>query len=87
MKPIRDSLWAASVKGLIAIVITSLFFAGIFVAVITFFVGYTNMGLPGSWLPLAAPVVVIPPLVYLWISAIKACFKKRRKYGFLEPQD
>ena len=62
----------------------TLFFAvGLLVAATTFWVAYHNPTLPGSWLPLTAPVLIIPLLVAAWIRALRACIRRANRSDIL----
>ncbi|RLB42661.1 MAG: hypothetical protein DRH12_05145 [Deltaproteobacteria bacterium] len=68
---------------LVGVFSTCLFSAVLFVATATFWVAYKNPTMPGSWLPLTAPVLITAFLVSAWLRVLRACLRKAKRTEIL----
>ena len=66
------------------VVVTLIFAALCFLAVLTFWIGYINRKVPGAWMPLILPAVAMPPLFRAWLGISRTLSKQARKKDLLE---
>lgn len=71
--------WAA------ASVITATSFCVLFTHAVTLWVGYIHRELHESWITMATATILIPPYLYTWLKASKACIGKAKRPELLEP--